>query len=350
MIAFWNAVIFLALLSFVVIVHELGHFTVAKLCGIKVLEFAVGMGPLIFSVTRGETRYSLRMIPIGGFVSMLGENSDSYDEDGSEELEKQEQYERSFANKPPLQKLAVLLAGIFNNMIIGILLMMAYFVINGSVSNVIDAPIAGKPAELAGLMSGDKVVRINGEAVNSWYDVTKLISGSESASISVAVDRAGQFVEFGVTAEQSDDGRFIIGIMPLLQHDLLSSFRASFSAFGEMVVGTVKGFAGLFASGGQDIVGPIGLYRVVGEVREYGYTPMLMLAGSISISIGLVNLLPIPVLDGGRAVIVLGEMVTRRKLNRKVEGALMLAGIALIFMLMGFAFYNDIANILAGAK
>ncbi len=344
-----NAVLFLLILSFVVIVHELGHFAVARICGVKVLEFAIGMGPVVFSKTRGETVYSVRAIPIGGFVRMLGENSEDEPEDGEEPLSEEDQL-RSFSNKNPLQKLAILLAGIFNNLVIGIALMVVYFSINGSISNIVDKPLENLPAQRAGIQSGDRIIEIGGEAVNGWGDITRLISSSQSGDIRLVIERNGEILVRDVQAELNKSGRYVIGVTPLVLKDFASSLKASAAAFREMLSGTINGFASLFSlKSNQDIVGPIGLYKVVGDVREIGYMHLLMLVGSISISIGFVNLIPIPVLDGGRALIVLGEMLFRRKLGQKVEYGLMLVGIVLIFAMIGYAFYSDIARLISGA-
>lgn len=336
---FLNLGLFVLIISVVVFVHELGHFIMAKRSGVTVHEFAIGMGPTLFSREKNGTKYALRAIPIGGFVSMEGENEES-DSEGS------------FTRKSPLARLGILLAGIFNNFLLGLVLIFIFFCLNGVVTTKIDTPIAGLPAEAAGLAYGDRIEMINGRTVDGWEGVIREIAEDEDGSIDFTVRRGEDEISVRIqTVTDPADGRRIIGIRPLPVKEIGAILSQTISAFWGVFTGVFHLLKNVFRPEVvKDVVGPIGLYRVVGDVGSRGAVNLLFLTGFISINIGIVNLLPIPAFDGGRALMVFAEMVTGKRLNRRLENVLIMAGFVLILFLVVLTFYQDLVRLFgAGA-
>lgn len=340
-----NLLLFFLIITVVIFIHELGHFAMAKKNGVTVHEFAIGMGPVLFSREKNGTRYSVRAIPVGGFVSMEGENEES-DEEGS------------FTKKSPLARLVILLAGIFNNFVLGFVLLFIFFSLTGVLSNVIEVPAGDSigydsPAYQAGLMSGDVIMEIDNRKIEHWDEIVQHISESkgEALNISVIRDEAGKEkkLNFSICAVQEEKtGRWLIGIRPRPVRDFGKAFFEAVSAFVAMFTGIFKLLPNLFQKEvARDLVGPIGLYKVVDDVRQMGLIHLVYLTGFISINIGVVNLLPVPAFDGGRALMVVAEMITGRKLNRKLENALIMSGFVIILFLIVLTFYNDISRLFA---
>lgn len=344
MSAIINILLFILIISVVVFIHELGHFLMAKWNGVTVHEFALGMGPVLFSKKKNGTSYAVRAVPIGGFVSMEGENEESEDEG-------------SFSKKSPLRRLSILLAGIFNNFLLGFVLLFIYFAMTGVVSNVIDSPLTGRPADAAGLMAGDRIVEINGAAVASWEDILTHVSQAPDGRMQLKIQRqdtsdkaSSETLTISLQGEREENGgRYLIGIKPLPVKDLSKVFGYTIFVFLSIFTGVFDLLKNIFNPRiAKEVVGPIGLYQVVGDVRQTGMLNLVFLTGYISVNIGIVNLLPIPAFDGGRSLMVLAELVTGRKLNRKLENALIMGGFAVILFLVAFTFYNDIARIFRG--
>lgn len=336
-----NLLLFFLIITVVVFVHELGHFMMAKKNGVTVHEFAIGMGPIVFSKTKNGTKYSLRMIPIGGFVKMEGEEEES-DQEGS------------FTKKSPLARLVILLAGIFNNFLLGFILLLLFFSMTGVTSNTIEVPVSDSPAHLAGMLGGDRIVEIDNHKTESWEDIVAAISSSEGRPLKMLVmrkataDGVERELHISLSARQEETtGRWIIGIRPRPVKQFGEVFPFAVSSFFGMLTGIFGMLPNLFKSEvAKDLVGPIGLYQVVDDVRQMGIVNLIFLTGFISINIGVINLLPIPAFDGGRALMVLAEMITGKPLNRKLESALIMSGFVIIMLLVVFTFYNDIARLL----
>lgn len=331
-----NLILFAIVISVVVFIHELGHFSVAKMCGVKVNEFAVGMGPALFSKRVGDTKYAIRAIPLGGFVSMEGENEESDDEG-------------SFMKQKPLSRLMILLAGIFNNFVLGWVLIFIYLLMTGVATNVIDIPMSGYPAESAGLLMGDEIIEIDGKPIQTWSDVLNLIASDEDGIVHMKVLREGS--DKPVSAElhtriDEASGRKIVGLRPLPVKDVSKVTGETFTVFFGIFTGIFELLRNIFRPGvASDLVGPIGLFQVVGDVGQRGISDLLFLTGYISVNIGIVNLLPIPAFDGGRAIMVLVEMLIGKRLNAKLESALITSGFVFILFLIVLTFYNDIMRL-----
>ncbi len=351
-----NFLLLIFILSFIVLLHELGHFTVAKLNHVTVLEFSVGMGPLLYSKTKGDTQYSIRAIPIGGYVKMDGEDGTAEEDD--EDAPKYDS-EGNFSNKSPWVRLAIMMAGVAVNFVLGILLLFLYFSITGVPSqeaidkSIIDVPVAGSPAEIAGLQQGDGILKVNGENVDNWDDVVEKISAAGSGEIQFVINRqssaSGKVMEIACSPIKNEEGRYIVGISPLISYHVADTFNASTKIFGKFFTEIFKVLGRFFHKETlSNLVGPVGLYTVVGDVRQSGLVNLIFLAAYLSINIGVLNLLPIPALDGGRAFLVLIELVSGRKINRNIEGALVMGGALMLLALFVFILYNDIVRMITG--
>lgn len=315
-----------------VVFHELGHFAVAKLVGIKVHEFAIGMGPRIFKIKKRETEYSLRILPIGGYVKMEGEDEASSDAG-------------SFNNKPVWARMAVLIAGPFMNFVLAILLFAMIFYSLGFPTTIISQVTSGFPAEQAGLQSGDQITSINGDAIKSWDQIVKRINENRDEELSITLLREGIEKKFQITPVISKEtNQAIIGIAPVMEKSVIQSITVSVDRMFFIIGGMMEFLGKLFGgkASTEDVVGPVGIIHLVGEAAKTSIYNVMSLAGLISINLGIVNLIPIPALDGGRLLFILFEGISGRPIDPEKEGFIHLIGFVLLMVLMLFIAYKDI--------
>lgn len=328
------------LFGLIVFIHELGHFYFAKRSGVTIHEFAIGMGPKVFQTTKDGIKYSVRALPLGGYVSMEGEDGESKDPN-------------SFGKKSILQRASILLAGPLSNILLCILLLIPVFLMMGSPTNknILGQIIEGAPAYEAGLQADDKVVEINGNKVNTWDDITKNIHGSNGDEINIKIDRNGSIQEFKIQPIKNEQGNYAIGIYPSVERNIFDSITSAFTTTGEMikqmglflyqlVTGTVPGGAE------NAVAGPIGVIGIVSDAAKMGIGNLLYIAAVISLNLGILNLLPIPALDGGR-LLMLGIEGIRggKKLDPNKEAMLHMAGFFLLMAMMLFVTYKDITRL-----
>lgn len=328
--------IFVALLVFglLVVFHEFGHFGIAKLVGIKVHEFAIGMGPRILKVKGPETEYSIRIFPIGGYVKMEGEDEASKDE-------------RSFNNKPLWARILVIVAGPVMNFILAILLFAIIFYAIGYPTTTIHTVTPGFPAERAGIKPGDKIVSIEGEKINNWDEVVKIINTSDEKALEMVLER-NEMEQVVYVRPVIKDGtkQMIIGISPTIEKSFVHSIQTSFDRVIFVMEGMLDFFVKLFGgkASAEDVVGPVGIIHLVGQAAKTNIYNVLSLAALISVNLGIVNLLPIPALDGGRLVFLLVEGLIGKPLDPEKEGFIHLTGFILLMGLMLFMVYKDIVR------
>ncbi len=324
----------------VVMLHELGHFAVAKMVGIKVLEFSIGMGPVIYSNEKGETKYSLRALPIGGYVAMEGEETDSDDE-------------RSFNNAKVSSRIAVVLAGATMNFVLAIV---AFFIINmvrGFPTTVINDFTENSSAYTAGMRSGDKVISIDGAEIKSWDEISKTISHAVNEKMDFVVERDGESVDLQIpVVEQNIEGygtRKIVGIIPKNETSFGQSVIYAFKDTGYVIKMVFSALHGLVTGGvhTQDLAGPIGVINIISEQSKNGILSVISILGLISANLGVMNLLPIPALDGGKILFLLIEAIKGEPVNTKIEQGFATAGIMLLFALMLYVtIFGDLKRIL----
>ena len=339
------AVIFV--FGLLVFVHELGHFLAAQATGMRVEEFAIGFGPKIVNYKHGETLYSLRAIPLGGFNKITGMDPDEKNLEGS------------FYSKSIGARMFVILAGSGMNFLLPIILFFTVFMING-IETPTNQPILGtimadRPAAAAGLLPGDRIVAINGENVETWPQLVAAIqrnaqdSSSNDTTIIVNFQRetSPNIQETIIVPEfDTNTNRRIIGITPLIEiykPGFFESMKLSvnytyvvisrmFSSLGEIVTGKTE----------ADIAGPIGIIKITGEVAQSGIIPLLHFAAFFSVNLAIINLLPIPALDGGHIIVLAIEAIRRKPLSSRVLGIVHAIGFAILISILAFATFNDI--------
>lgn len=336
--------IIVAILVFLVLVtiHEFGHFIVAKWAGIKVNEFAVGMGPAIFKKQKGETLYSLRAFPLGGYCAMEGEDEDSSDE-------------RSFDNAKAYKRLVVILAGAFMNIVLAILAFLIVNIQSGYTDLRIDKIEADSPAYIAGIQENDEIISYNGKKPLLFLELRNMIINSHNESDTLRVKRDGELIDIEVKPELAtieDDGQVIeykkLGIMPKVSYDFLGSFKESINtcryAYRSMFEFLGRAFKGKVKK--NEVSGPVVIIKTISSAAKVGFSSVMFLLGLISINLAFFNLLPFPALDGGKAVFILFEMITGIKPNKKVEYIVNIIGFSLLMLLFLFVTYNDIKGLI----
>lgn len=333
----YTAVVAILVFSALVFIHELGHFSIAKLVGIKVHEFAIGMGPKILGFKKGETDYSIRALPIGGYVRMEGEDEKSDDA-------------RSFNNKSIKERIAVILAGPLMNVILGIVLFtIIFYSVTGVATTGIDQIIDGTPAQEVGLEPGDRIVSINDRTIEQWDHIVEEIDRSEGEALIFEVERANSVIEKTIVPEvDPETGQYRIGIMPVTEKSFTLAVRNSINQTRMIVLGILDFFRGLVGSRQEvleDVVGPVGIINLVGQASRAGWVYVLHLAGLISINLAVMNLLPIPALDGSRILFLIVEAFRGRPIDPDKEGFVHIVGFALLMLLMIMITYKDITAI-----
>lgn len=318
------------ILTVLVFLHELGHFIAAKTSGVKVNKFAIGMGPAFWKKQKGETEYSVRIFPIGGFCSMEGEDEESDDA-------------RSFTKKSAPVRAKILVAGSFMNLLTAIVIMLGIFIYTGMPTTVIGAVSDGGMAELAGIKPGDKIVAVDGKRVREWKDFAKFISDSETVDIKVL--RNGSEMIF-TTATVERDGRKIIGITSKLTRNPLKASvyavkstadmgKFMYLVLGQLVSGEVSA---------KELSGPVGIAYVVNDSASMGLQYVFYIMALISLNLAIVNMLPLPALDGGRLLFLIIRAISRGRLSESLEMKINLLGITLLFALMIYVTWNDIGR------
>jgi len=426
------------MLGVLVFIHELGHFCVAKLAGVKVLKFSLGFGPRLVSKSWGETEYLICLIPLGGYVQMLGEGAS----DDETELSEAEQ-QRSFANKSLPRRMAIVAAGPVMNLVLPLLLLPIAYMVgvniptfldeaacvgyvmddsdakqsgflvgdcivavngvavstwtetdkalipnvgsdlqmtvqrsdktltlsvpaeNGSLEGlqslgllpnqeaVIGALSPDKPAEAAGLLQGDRILRINSTRIDSWYQLHTAIQQLAGEEAQIEVERDGGSKTITVAPKYDDDNEmWLVGISPLQRYEMkrygfVAATKIGFERTYELVELTLV-FLKKMVSGhvpANNIGGPIMVMQIAGQAVQTGVSTILTVLSFLSIQLGILNLLPIPVLDGGHLFFNFVELLWRKPLSLRAREVLQQVGLTLLLMLMVLAFYNDIVRI-----
>lgn len=340
----WPILFAILFFGVIILIHELGHFTVAKLSGIKVNEFAIGMGPKLLSFGKGETKYSLRLIPMGGYVQMEGEDEASEDE-------------RAFNQKPVWKRFLVVIAGAVMNIILGLVLVAILLTQQNLIGTT---QIAGfhenASSQSSGLQEGDVITHINGTSVWSDRDISFLMARDRDGVIDFTVKRDGQKTELkNVKFDTREvDGQtvitfdfIIIGENKTFWNVLKTSFLETASMARLVWLSLFDLVTGRF--GLSDLAGPVGTVSVIAEATTSGgFLNALSLMAFITINIGVFNLLPIPGHDGGRLFFLIIEGIRRKPINPKREGMIHAIGLVLMFALIAVVTFNDILRLIRG--
>ena len=343
----WPFLVAILFFGLLISIHELGHFTFAKLFKVKVNEFSLGMGPAIFKKKRGETLYALRLLPIGGYVSMEGEDEESQDEN-------------AFNRKKVWQKIIIVAAGAIMNLILGVVIVATVLSMEDLIgTNQILEFHEGAISQQTGLKVGDEFLEIDGHRVFSDTDISFLMGRSDDGVFDMTVLRDGEKVELkDVTFKTEKDGKYtfitydfvILGEETNFFNVIENSFRRS-ASIGRLVwlsfFDLITGRYGL-----TDLSGPVGTVNVIADAAagavesKDGLITALTMMAFISINIGVFNLLPLPALDGGRLFFLIIEGIRRKPLNPKYEGYVHGAGLALLLLLMLVVTFNDIVTLI----
>lgn len=346
----WTIIFAILFFSLIIFVHELGHFLTARLFKVTVHEFAIGMGPKLISWGKKQTKYSIRIVPVGGYCKMEGEDEAS-------------QNEGSFSGKPWYARLIILASGAGMNVILGFVVCIIYTIILTSQTGIIatttiDALAPEAPAASV-LQAGDRILEINGSKVNIKRDIDFEISRNGTENAKILVERNGEELSFDIkpVTETYEDGTMghMIGIyLKTDTPNVLNILHESF--FQTIWMGkTVIVSLGMLISGKasmNDVSGPVGVVSTMNTVAQgggiVGLINLLMLGSLISVNIGIMNLLPLPALDGGRIFFILIEGIRRKPIPPEKEGIVHFIGLILLFGLMIFATWNDIMRLING--
>lgn len=328
-----------------VLVHEFGHFITAKLTGMRVDEFAIGFGPQLFKARRGETVYSLRAIPLGGFNDIAG--MDPSDNQAGE---------RGFCEKPVFSRMVVILAGAGFNFLLPIILFFGIYATVGigkpAPEPVLGAVIEDRPAYLAGLQAGDKILKVDDEVITTWAGFTeKLKTVAPEQTISIEYERNSQVATTSVTPEYNEKSqRVLIGVQSSIVYEPQSigtALTLAVTQTRDILLMMLNALADIFMSPSDaDVTGPVGIAKMAGQVAETGFIPLLNFAALLSLNLGIINLLPVPALDGGHFVNLAIEAVRGKPLSPKALAYTQRFGVALLLLLTIVVTTNDIIHVI----
>jgi len=330
----------LLLLGILIVAHEAGHFLAARACGLDVQEFSMGMGPLLLKgKDKRGTQFSLRLLPIGGFCQFFGEDEDLDDP-------------RSFNNQAVWKRALTVASGPLMNFVVALLVIVLYLSVLG-LNTVVPRVLEVEPnAAQAGLMIGDEILYVNGVEVADTQTVLTEISGSEGETVVLRVERGGEEADVSITPFYDEEaGRYRVGFtfdQERVRVSLLKSvpFSVSYNIESvKMIIDTLKNLV-FKGQGVDEVTGPVGTVYVIKEVTERGGVDIyLELIALISVNLGVMNLLPVPGLDGSRLLFLLAEAIRRKPIKRELEGGIHAAGFILLMALMLALTYKDIMQI-----
>ncbi|RLD99672.1 MAG: RIP metalloprotease RseP [Aquificota bacterium] len=346
------------LLGVLIFIHELGHFLAARMLGVGVERFSIGFGPKLWSVKRGDTEYVLALVPLGGYVKLLGEDP----EEAVEEVDR----ERSFSHKPLWVRTTVVAAGPFFNLLFAVVVMTGVYLWGVPILEpVVGQVVAGSPAERAGLKAGDFIVSIEGKKIESWGDLAAVVQKNPGKPLKVVVKREGEQVTLTVVPKPQEartifGEKRIVGKVGIVAAGTYRIERANpFMALVRGVeytvnmvyltlVGIVKILQRVVPA--KSVGGPILIVQMASKQVKSGLINLLTFMAFISINLGIINLFPIPILDGGHLLFFTIEGVRGKPVSTRTREVAQQVGLAIIIAIMVLAFYNDIGRLIGRGK
>lgn len=340
-----NIIVAIIIFGMLVFFHELGHFLLAKKNGIRVEEFSIGMGPKLWHYKKGDTDYCIKALPLGGSCMMTGEDSESTDEN-------------AFHKKSVWARMSVVLAGPIFNFILAFFLSMFVIGMIGVDKPVLGGVTQNSGAEAAGLQAGDRIVKLNNTSIHIFSEALLFLQTYPSGEpVTITYERDGVKQEATVTPKQNEEGRYLYGIEGGAREKVgfFDTIGYSFYQVIYFIKLVFKSFAMIFA--GQvsmnQMAGPVGIVKMIGDSYEQAhqisikavFVQLANFSALLSANLGVMNLLPIPALDGGRFLFLLVEAIRRKKISTEKEGMIHFAGFCLLMLLMVFLFANDIRMI-----
>lgn len=342
-----NFIIFIVILSILVVAHEFGHFIAARLSKVRVERFAIGFGPVLFTIKGKETDFVFCLFPLGGYVKLAGDNRQECK--GKED---------EFLAKPVFTRIKIVFAGPLFNYIFALVLFWAIALLGFPyIEPVVGKIKEGYPAQAVGVQEGDKVLAVNGKKVDNWSEMTELIRSSKG-HVFLDVERQGKKIPFDIPLQKAELGdEFgrkqsipVIGIeasskVKIVKYGLIEGFFKGVSALFELTGLVTKGFA-LMITGAlplrEAVTGPIGIYYITSETVKLGIVAILNLMAVLNVSLAIVNLIPLPLFDGGHIFLFTLEKIMRRPISEKADNVLSRIGFVLIGTIVLFVFYNDL--------
>jgi len=345
---------FIVVLGVLIFIHEFGHFFVAKLAGVKVLKFSLGFGPRLVGTRRGDTEYMISALPLGGYVKLFGD-------DPRQEVPEEEQV-HSFLHQSVPKRMAIVAAGPLANLLFAALVFSCLFMVGiPQLSPVVGKVIDGYPAQEAGIQHGDRIISIDGHEVDQWADLLAIIPKSRGKSLDIAISRDDRLVTVHVvpravtekTVFGEEKKTYHIGIVPSDQMTLtresvpialVQGVAQTWYVSRLVVVSIVKMIQRVIPA--KTIGGPIMIAQIAGKQAQEGLLSLAFFTAVLSINLGILNLIPIPILDGGHLLFLTVESIVRRPLSTKKMEVAQQIGLIIIILLMALAFYNDIMRII----
>lgn len=323
--------------AIIVLIHEGGHFLMAKATGMRVIEFAIGFGPKVISQKWGETIYSIRLIPLGGYNKIAGMDDENKDDP------------RAFTQKPVWARLLVIIGGALFNVLLAFVILTAVFKIEGyqTFPNLpkVGTVLAGSSAATHGIQPGDTILSIDGKPMTKWTDIGEALKGKANRIIPMEIEQDGKKRHVEIIPKDEGDGRAIIGITAYVEeHEttLLQSITMGFDRSVALLKMMAMGLYSMLSGGQADVAGPIGVARMSAQVADHGMVPLFVFIALLSLNLGFLNLLPIPMLDGGLLILTLIEGILGRPLPPKALTYIQATGIAILGAIFIFAMTNDI--------
>ena len=324
-----------------VTVHEFGHFITAKLTGMRVDEFAIGFGPKLYQQKDGDTLYSLRMIPLGGYNKIAGMDPDD------------PVTPDSFKSKSIPRRMLVILAGSLMNFLLPIILFTGIFFFQG-MDKLVNEPVLGNvmlgmAADKAGLREGDKILSINGQPMRDWKEIVVTLRANGTKEVTIEAERQGKAQTYKLLPEYDDEARRpLIGITPKIEKvemGLGAAFKEGVSYTKYIITAMVDGLAKIITGKAPaEVSGPLGVAQMAGQVAEKGLLPLMSFVAFLSINLGVINLLPLPALDGGHFVLLVLEALRGKPLGSKAMNNIQTVGVVIILALTIFSTVKDITR------
>ena len=343
-------ILFIIILGLIVLVHEGGHFLFAKLTGVHVYEFSIGMGPVLLKhIAKDKTQYSIRAIPIGGFVSLAGEEID--------EEERKKTKGHNLQDKSVFQRFLVMFMGVGNNFIFAFLILLLAGLIYGAPSTtpIISDVTEGYPAQQVGIEKGDIVKKINNHKVKYLEDISLYLTIENlSKPVTFEVEKSsGQEAKYTLKQKKETDSegntKYAIGVVlkPEINKGFVSSIKYAFNEEKAIFKQMFVVLGSLFTGGVKvsQLSGPVGIFNIVGQTKEVGLAALLSLTALLSINVGVINLLPFPAFDGGRILFLIIEKIKGSPVDAKIENTIHSIGFILLILLMIYVTFNDILKL-----
>lgn len=349
-------ILLIVILSVLIFLHEFGHYITAKKTGAYVYEFAIGMGPKLWSFKRKNkndpTEYSIRAFPIGGFCAIAGEVDEN---DGMNVKLKKDEY---MCNKPIWQRCIILIAGVTMNFLTGIIILFISSLIWGSIDNAsfVGSAPEGYPISEAGIEVGDRILKINGKSALTWDKITLLLNLKYDSDVyTFKVEKKdGKVIDYEVTPAKTKDKDgnetvvFGVGQDSTRHYGILAAIKYAFTKTGAIITSMVAIIGNLFVGrlSLSALSGPVGVYSIVGEVARTSAESVLYLMAYLSLNLAFINIIPFPAFDGGRVLFLIIEKIRKKKMNPKVENTLNTVGFILLMILMLVITIKDILKLI----